>query len=232
MEPTEEKKETPFHVRTNKEVSGLGKLVQGILQLFGRQEKSTTDFHAIEISKLRDSAIQLNSELKAIKDRLEPVIDGDLFFYVKSVVMTLDQAITNIHETMTGKLGVSQQVKAYELYARWVADAKPWAQLFTKRYSEREVVIRLASGYISAERIERDIRSLRNYPSIELAEQYRAELEEALVVPLKKLQGLKYQPEDLSLEELNLWKAEVDRCRAEYYNEALKAIDRVIAKQT
>ena len=93
------------------------------------------------------------------------------------------------------------------------------------------MIIRMAASYISAARIERDIRSLRNYPSVELADKYRSELEVALVMPLKKLQGLKYQPEDLSLEELQQWKLEVDRCRAEYYNEALRVIDHVTSEE-
>lgn len=223
VEPNKESSNLP----DSKQASRLGKLVQGILQLFGRQEKPIASFHLIEVSKLRDSAVKINNKLKAIKDSLEPHVDEELFFYIKSIVITLDQDISNIHEIVAGKLDLPQQVKAYDLYAHWVADARPWIQLLSKRYEEREMVIRMATGYISAARIERDIRSLRNYPSVELAEKYRAQLEVALVMPLKKLRGLKYQPEDLSLEELQLWKLEVDCCRAEYYNEALKVIDHV-----
>lgn len=229
----EPSKENSLDYQSNEKpklTSNLQKLVYGVLQLFSRQEKPITELHFVEVMRLKETANQLLIDLKAIRDLLESTVDEELYFYIKAVITTMDQGITTIHEMVREreKHDIARQVKAYENYAHWITDARPWVHLLSNRVHERETIIKCAAIYISAERIERDIRSIKNYPSYYLAEKYRSQVDEALRILLKKLQGLKYLPDDLSVQEINSWKAEVDLCREEYYEEALKIIDNVI----
>lgn len=210
-----------------KEPTNLQKIVLSVLNLFSRQEKPLAELHFVEVLKLQETAIQLLNQLKTIKDLYEHSQDEELHSYIKTVICTLDQNVASIHEMTKEKKDLARQVKAYELYAQWISEARPWIALLSGGH-ERDVIVKISAGYISAERIERDIRSIRNYPSYQLAEKYRSLLDKALVIPLRKLEGLKYLPEDLSIKELNNWKAAVDHSRGEYYDEALKIIDQII----
>lgn len=233
QEPPDPKDRNPDYqlIPKAKETSNLEKIVTGILQLFGRQ-KPKTELHFVEVMRIQDTANKLLTQLREMKSSVEGFVDEELSSHIKTVITTMDQGITSIHDLLKEKTtyDIARQVKVYELYAQWIIEARPWLLLLSEKIDERETIIKYAASYISAERIERDIRSIRNYPSYELAEKYRSQLEEALRISMKKLQGLKYLPEDLTLEELNSWKAEVNHCRGEFYDEALRIIDRVIRK--
>lgn len=207
------------------EPSNLEKFIGGIKQLFGRQENVKPDSHLAKVKKLQTTANGLLAQLKATRDALEAPLDAELFLHIKAVVGAMEQSVCCIHEMLGEPHDIARQVRVYELYMHWMAKAKMWNERLSINPEDRQEMITAAVAFVNAERIDRDIRSIRNYPSRQLAEKWHHKLEPALERVMQELNQLKGQPGQVPLEKLSKWKTEIDLRRGESYNQALKIID-------
>lgn len=202
--------------------------------------------HKIEkkVQKLHHTADRVLAQLKTIKENLREEIDPELFSHVERVVDSRIKDILNIFNKCEQSENLIEKEKDF---LKWVSKARSWVQLFSSQKHDRDLLIRAILKEAISD-FERQILSSRKWvedyaihkinelhcSAAEkeiVAEKISARIE-ALRQPLNQLlQDLLQQSEDstqkITLENLNLLKAEVELLRNEEANDSFHAIDEI-----
>lgn len=221
--------------------SMLNRFVDRIRTTFQKFQGKPAEHHLIgRIQDLQNTANSVLNQLSTIKDELRNEIDPEIFSYVEMVLEPIIKEVSRLHKSMEQSSGsVTHQAKTYQRYSQWIDKAKLWVQICSKA-NNKEALVKAIIRYTVdefLELIDRDIQVINDYQEhmldalavddeekIALAQR----LETYLDPYLKGLNQLKFKPRDLTLQEIALWKAQVDKRREKYFDAALHSIDKVI----
>ncbi len=232
---------TPF---SQEELNIFQKFKTFARQLFFYGETSKTDLRLKgRIQALEQTANQVVSDLKAIKEDLENHADPDLVGTIETVVNQMIRDVTRIKRKTDSPKSVEEQIDTAERYTKWIERAKPWVHLFNNNLSDRTSIIQAVVKHTihsSEEIIKRDLQVIKDYQEHKLVEitkddqtreQLQRKLEAAITRPVENLTQLLHNNAKESslndLVDLESWKQEVDSLRKRFYNSSMNTIDSI-----
>lgn len=191
-----------------------------------------------KMNELQNTADDVFNQLFSIRENLENMqFDHRLY---NSITAVIDPLIKDMGRLRHAKDSNKHDAEVVDQYQHWInAKVKPWVKLLANQAHDQHAVIQAVVKFTihaSNDLIDRDLKVINEYLRHKLIDlQLTTEenfklghvMQEALVDPLQGLNALRAEPQELTLEELNTWKAEVDKERENYSNEALDAIDHV-----
>ncbi len=222
-------------------LSMLNRFVDRIRSTFQRfQNKPQHDFQlAGRIHDLQSTADSVLKQLRKIKEDLKNEIEPDIFFYVEQVVDPIIKEVSRLHKSIEQPGSVMHQAKTFQRYSQWIEKAKLWVQICSK-VNDKDAIVKGIIRYTVddfLEVIDRDIQVINDYQE-HMLDALAVEDEEKIALAqrlelrldpyLRGLNALRFKPRDLPLQEIALWKAQVDKRREKYFDAALHAIDKVI----
>lgn len=219
----------------------LNRFVDRIRSTFQKfQNKPTQDFQLTgRIQDLQRTAFTVMQELEVIKQELKKEIDADVFFYVEDVIDPITREVSRLNKSLEQPGTVTHQAKAYQRYSQWIEKAKLWIQVCSKA-KDREGILKAIIRYTIddfLEVIDRDLQVLNDYQehmldALAIDEEEKIALAQRLELRLepyiKGLNELRVRPMDLSLQQIAIWKSQVDKRREKYFDASLHAIDKII----
>jgi hypothetical protein len=219
----------------------LNRFVDRIRSTFQKFQNKPQDEHHLagRIQDLHKTANLVLKQLKAIKTELQHEMDEGLFAYVEEILDPIIKEVSRLHKSIEQPSSVMHQAKTYQRYSQWIEKAKLWVQICSKA-NDKEAIVKAIIRYAIDDFlvvIDRDIQVINDYQEhmldalavdddekIALAQK----LEMRLEIYLKGLEALRSKPQDLPLQEIAVWKAQVDVRRERYFDSALHVIDKVI----
>ena len=219
----------------------LNRFVDRIRSTFQKfQNKPSQDPQLIgRIQDLQRTAFTVMQELEVIKNELKKEIDAETFSYVEEVIDPITREVSRLNKSLEQPGTVTYHAKAYQRYSQWIEKAKLWIQICSKS-KDREGVLKAIIRYTIDEFLEvidRDLQVLNDYQehmldALAVDEEEKIALAQRLEVRLepyiKGLNDLHQRPKDLSLQEIAIWKSQVDKRREKYFDASLHAIDKII----
>lgn len=219
----------------------LNRFVDRIRTTFQKfQNKPNKDIQLIgRIQDLQKTAFIVLRQLQIIKDELKGEIDEDIFIYVEEVVDPIIKEVSRLNRSLEESSTVTHQAKTYQRYSQWIEKAKLWVQICSKA-GDREAILNAIIHYTVddfLEVIDRDLQVLNDYQehmleALAVDEEEKIALAQRLAsrldVYIRGLNELRVRPSDLSLHEIAVWKAQVDKKRERYFDASLHAIDKII----
>jgi hypothetical protein len=191
------------------------------------------------IQDLHANADAILSQLQTIKEELKKDSSPEVFSHVEEVVDPIIREVSRLYNSLEQPNSVTQQAKTFQRYSQWIEKAKLWVQIYSKA-DNKEAIIKGITHYIVEdflEVIDRDVQVINDYQehmldALALDDDEKVELAlhiEARLDPyLRGLNDLRTKPKDLSLHEIAVWKAQVDKRREKYFDATLHAIDKII----
>lgn len=222
-------------------MSMLNRFVDRIRSTFQKfQNKPQQDSHlAGRIHDLQTTANSVLKQLRVIKDELKNEIEPEIFSYVEEVVDPIIKEVSRLHKSMEQPGSIMHQAKTYQRYSQWIEKAKLWIQICSK-VNDKEAILKAIIRYTVddfLEVINRDMQVINDYQehmleALAVDEDEKIALAQRLELRLdpylRGLNDLRTKPRELPLQDIALWKAQVDKRREKYFDGALHAIDKVI----
>lgn len=219
----------------------LNRFVDRIRSTFQKfQNKPEHDFHLTgRIQDLQKTANSVLEQLSTIKDEMRKEIDKDVFSHVEDVIDIMIKEVSRLHQSMERPGSVTHHAKTYQRYSQWIEKAKLWVQICSMA-NDKEAIVKAIIRYTVddfLQVIDRDIQVINDYQehmldALAVEEDEKIALAQRLDLRLdpylKALSALHVKPRDLPLQEIALWKAQVDKRREKYFEAALHAIDKII----
>ena len=219
--------------------SMFSRFIDRIRSTFQRFQNKPQPDHELagRIQDLQKTANSVVKQLHTIKDKLKNEIDQELFSHVQEIIDPIIKEVSRLNKSIGQPTSVVHQAKAYQRFSQWIEKAKLWIQ-FCSKTNDKEAILKAIIRYIVEdflEVIDRDIQVINDYQN-HMLDALAVEEEEKLTVLknlnlepyLQGLRSLQTKPNELSLHEIALWKAQVDKRREKYFDEALHTIDKVI----
>ncbi len=176
----------------------------------------------------------LEVTLQRVKER-----GGKCRTYAEAILLPLLKEGEKLSQSLS-QAGV-EQVKSVKLYHRWIEQTTLWLLHFeTLDEEELQNLYIKQSMQDAVNRVDKDLQLVNEYMqqqftmlevSEEEKQQFESKVEEELGLYLFELRALKIELPNLSLEELDNWKAELNKRRETYFNAALSVIDRNMARK-
>lgn len=206
-------------------------------RLFGKREPPLSG----RIQQLEKTAEEMAHKLQKFHAAFIKKINPQLFPFLEAIVAPLLREVTAIQKDLHAT-HVAKQAKAFKQYSEWVERATPWIRLYERTDDEEEVMRAIVHYLIgtSIEVVERDLQILADYQNhtiaiLALSEAAKAkllaEIDGACKLHLSALKDLCMPPDGICLEEISLWRNEINKRRAHHFESALNAIDGVIERR-
>lgn len=218
--------------------SRLGRLLKKINRFFNSEPPQHIETKLEgRIHQLQTDISKSVNKLLYLKVELEKEIDPHLISLIQTIVEPLIKEINRVQKSLEKHESVAQQVKESKKLSEWIEKAKKWIELCSKRHMEKEALLNAVVDHAIQEfhaTIDKDLQVIQDYLNhtmerIKIDEfqknKLKEELEPELSQHLIELIMLKNQPQDLSIESLQLWRAEADLSRENCFSSALYTID-------
>lgn len=245
MEEDSNKKKLPFLVSSHlpkKEKGTFFTKIKKLLPFLEKSKKSRSPLPGRIHYQLQQDAQLIVEKLKhlreKIKNELKEKKEDQLWHLFETAMNPLLREYEKIEKKIiVGMNGHEEESSAIKSYNDWFEKAKFWVTLSSKP-SDRDEIIKAVfvhTKLVLDLSIDRDLKTLREYKMHEFNALGLGEVDLANVViqiekrlqsHIQALHELKNsRPDDLNLDNLQEWKAQVDELRAEHYNAALHIID-------
>lgn len=221
----------------------LGRFFQKFNHFFKRQTSPPSSFSSTEsplsgrIHQLQKDIVSLIDKLLVIREDLEQESDPQFPSLISTIIDPLMKEINRMQKARQMPGSAAQQVKDSKGYTEWIEKAKMWIDLCSKRHQQKEAIYKAVMEHTIQEfhaRIDRDLQVVQDYlvhtmDRLNINDLVKNELKERLEPELSQhlfeLYLLKDHPQDLSIDSLNLWRADADLAREGYFSAALHTID-------
>lgn len=202
---------------------------------FLKLEKSPNEEDIDLAQEVQRNADEVLIQLRAIKNDLKHTVDGKLFTHVEDVVDPLAARIQSITKKLgTGKADIQE-------FDHWInKKVRPFVESFSAKTDDKKAIEKAILKHmieVCTKQIDVDLKVVRDdqhhkLMSLNIEEEERLSLslrvEEALAPIIQRWTELRIPPKRLSLENVNVWKKEVDQHRNQYYQTAMDLIDTLI----
>lgn len=188
-----------------------------------------------KIFRHKENANEVRAQLEKVKKELLDEFDQELSPMITEVIDPMLRDISRIDRMMHKE---TEDTVVEEHFREWTAGATLWVELFSKIKDKERIKSEIVKHIIvkSMERIERDIRFIEGYFEHSLQqltlspeEIHRTRLTKTKLVlqSIQQLRSLQALPDRvIQFNEVNEWREKLDHQRANYFDAALRIIDR------
>lgn len=196
-------------------------------------------------NELQKDAWDILTQLKKIKESLRVELfdnsEGQLWASIEAVVNPLMREYGQIEKRlMEHSDSIESNTTAIKSYNDWIVKAKLWVALCGRAHDRLGMIqaVVIHTKQVSDDIIDRDLKTLNDYKFYEVQniglnfqeiEAASKQIDQAIAPHIAALMDLKNNsPQDIKLEDLVAWRANVDEARNRHYEDALHCIDSII----
>lgn len=185
------------------------------------------------MEELPEHSQKMVEQILSLKKSFEENADTELLTLIKNSIEPLIREIQKLQKASLSENGLQKK------YNDWEKKAKLCLSLQDKKENNTAVIETIALLLISGikENIEKDLNVIKNYQkqcfsdlklSPDEQKQISSEMQQSVIKHTEALSQLKNVTPPMNVQEINLWKAHIDKTRSILFAEAIQAIETAI----